>query len=528
MLQAHRKRHVRSLASKFFFLTAILVLWAVAVVIVYDFRHDSMGFGKGLLLCLVVLLVSGAISRMTTRLLARPLQLLSQGIESVRKGRLEPVQVSRTGDEIEYLGESFNSMIEALAESQRELRSMNEQLEERIRQRTEQLEIAMQQALAANRAKSEFLANISHELRTPMNGVLGMMDIVLESSLNPEQRESLETAQRCAYSLLTVLNDVLDLSKIEAGHMVIETIRFDIRTLLEDCVKTQATVAAQKGIDLRSGIDPQFPRYVEGDPLRLRQVLLNLLSNAVKFTEKGWVGLSVRGIPSDSSDSVGLELVVADTGIGIPASHQAYIFDTFTQADSSISRRFGGTGLGLAITRRLIEMQGGTIAVTSRPGEGSTFTVTLKYRRATAPSGVFVPAPAGETKGSGNLLVVEDNLVNQRLVQTMLSKQGYSVVLAGNGREALRTLEERPFRLVLMDVQMPDMDGFETTRRMRQDPRWRHLPIVAMTARAMQGDRELCIAAGMNGFVSKPIDRSHLISVVEEFALPADHTSASV
>src|SRR5688572_15363220 len=230
----------RSLASKFFVLTAALVFWVVAVILAYDLRQDTFDVSKGVLLFLIVLLVAGAISRVTIRLLARPLQQLQEGIQRAREGKLQPIEVTKTGDEIEFLGDSFNGMIAALRATQEELLKNKELLEERIRQRTEELEIAMRKALAASHAKSEFLANMSHELRTPMNGVLGMINIVLETKLDSEQRDHLETAHRCAYSLLTVLNDVLDISKIEAGKMALEDIVFDVHTILEEAVKTHS------------------------------------------------------------------------------------------------------------------------------------------------------------------------------------------------------------------------------------------------------------------------------------------------
>ena len=262
----------------------------VATSLWWDIHLHTFDWTKGLILCGVVLGVAAAISRFTNRLLARPLTLLEAGITSVREGRLEPIRVSRTGDEIEYLGESFNRMITALAASQEEIRQYQELLEERIRQRTQELEKAMHGALAASQAKSEFLANISHELRTPMNGLLGMLDLVLDSPVGGEQREQIEIAQRCAYSLLDLLNDILDLSKIEAGRMILEKVPFDLRSVAEDCVRAQGAKAQQKGVELRFEYDGDVTN-VTGDPLRLRQIVANLLSNAIKFTEKGWVSV---------------------------------------------------------------------------------------------------------------------------------------------------------------------------------------------------------------------------------------------
>lgn len=514
-MNPHRK--FRSLSTKFFLLTAGLVLWVVGVILAYDLRQDTFDLHKGLLLFVVVVLVAGAISRITTRLLARPLTLLHDGMQAVRSGRLEPVPVSRTGDEIEFLGESFNQMIAALSATRAELLRSKELLEERIRQRTQQLQVAMESALDASRAKSEFLANISHELRTPMNGILGMINIVLETELDARQREHLETARRCAFSLLATLNDVLDVSKIEAGRMALESIPFDLGVLLDDSLKTHAALAAQKRIELAADIATETRARVLGDPLRLRQILANLLSNAVKFTERGSVLLRARPSGEPSPGRLRVEISVSDTGIGIPLEKQRQIFDMFTQADSSISRRFGGTGLGLAITRSLVEMHHGSIHVESRPGEGSRFTVVLDYPLETSAPDAAASASTRHACPA-RILVVEDNLVNQKLVSAILEKHGYTVSVASSGYTALEELERHNFRLVLMDVQMPQLDGLQTTRLIRRDPRWRGLPIVAMTARAMEGDREECLEAGMNGLLSKPIHAAHLLSVVNEFS----------
>jgi signal transduction histidine kinase/DNA-binding response OmpR family regulator len=513
----------RSLSSKFSIFTAVLVLWVVGTILCWDLIQNNFDLTKGIILCGVVGVVAGAISRFTMKLLARPLALLQAGITGVREGRFEPIQVSRTGDEIEYLGESFNRMIETLAASKEEIRQHQELLEHRIRQRTEELEKAMHAALAASQTKSEFLANMSHELRTPMNGLLGMLDLVLDSGLSGDQREQLETAQRCAYSLLALLNDILDLSKIEAGKMLLEKIPFNVAEVIQDCVKAQVVKASQKRIELRFESNASALVEVLGDPLRVRQIVANLVSNGIKFTDRGWVRVSLTSkILTDGR--IELEIKVVDTGSGIPADKLPTIFEKFTQADGSITRKYGGTGLGLAITRRLVQMQGGTVRVESQPGQGSTFTVTLICDSAperpldtkpVAASSAISPAVA--TPGA-RLLLVEDNLVNQKVVLAILRKKGYQIDVANHGREALNKLDasDAAYNLILMDVQMPVLDGLEATRSIRRDPRWDAIPIIAMTAHAMNGDRERCLQAGMDAYISKPVQPAHLVSTIEK------------
>ncbi len=514
-----RPRRVRSLSAKYSAFTAALLGYVAFLYIAYDVAQGRFELGKALLLGLGTLLVAGALAMFTSRALARPLQHLREGIQAVSEGRLETIRVSRTGDEIECLGESFNSMIRALAQSREEVRQYQELLEKRIQERTAALERATAQALAASRAKSEFLANMSHELRTPMSGVLGMLDMVLESGLEPEQRDQLLTAKNCAVSLLALLNDILDLSKIEAGKMVLEEVPFDVRLAVAESMDAIRPQARAKKLALRIVIERGAPAWIVGDPMRFRQILNNLLSNAVKFTLEGRVELHLRRAGEAASPRLMIE--VSDTGIGIPADKLGAIFEEFTQADGSTSRKFGGTGLGLAITRKLVRMMGGEITVESEVGKGSTFRIELPCREVAGPPGAPAEAePAGASSGQeprkATILIAEDNLINQRVVAAMLRREGYQVETAAHGGEAIAALERLRPDLVLMDIQMPVVDGLEATRRIRANPRWRRLPIIALTAHAMAGDRDLCLASGMDDYLTKPVNRTQLVAAIEK------------
>jgi signal transduction histidine kinase/DNA-binding response OmpR family regulator len=510
-----------------------MLSWVAMLFIAWDAHQGQFNVIQVVLLAVMVPAMAFALSRFTHHLLAAPLVRLQEGIRGVENGRMEPIQVSETGDEIEYLGHQLNQMIGKLRASQAEVLEHRQMLEERIRQRTEALEEATQRAMSANRAKSEFLANISHELRTPMNGILGMLDIVLDDQLPDTHREHLEISKGCANTLLALLNDLLDLSKIEAGKMLLERIAFDVRLLSEDCSRALNAKAVEKGIELRFFADPAVPARIMGDPLRFRQILTNLLSNAVKFTEHGRVdvGLALR---EDEAGRPWLSLTVRDTGLGIPPGKLSDIFEDFTQADGSVSRKYGGTGLGLAITRRLVHMHGGTIQVQSRVGEGSTFLVELPVETAEPEHATVAPAPGVPASvvvkpGGALVLVVEDNLVNQKVVASMLTRHGFRVELAGNGREALSALNRIAVDIILMDVQMPEIDGLTTARLIRENPAWRNIPIVALTAHAMQGDRERCIQAGMNDYLSKPVAPLAVVECVRRHLLspaPAAKPSA--
>jgi PAS domain S-box-containing protein len=441
------------------------------------------------------------------------LRRASDGAFSWHLGRALPRRDDR--DEIvQWVGAVTD--IDESKRSKEALQEANDQLGLRVLERTSELRAAKEAAESANRAKSEFLANMSHEIRTPMNGIIGMTDLVLETAVDSEQRKYLGMLKTSGKVLLGLVNDILDFSKIEAGKLELEVIQFNLRECVNAALIPLTLRAQKKGLELRTHIADDVKQLLTGDSMRLRQILLNFADNAVKFTERGSVVVQVLAEAQRDGEQC-LHFSIKDTGIGILPEKQKLIFEAFAQVDGSTTRTYGGTGLGLAIASQLIEKMHGKIWIVSTLGMGTTFHFTAWFRVAETFSPRSVTMPKVNATSPLRILLAEDNEINRAFATGILARRGHSLVQAADGREALASTRRDSFDLILMDVQMPEMDGFEATRLIRaEEPLGRRTPIVAMTAHAMIGDRERCLAAGMDDYLSKPLDKTALLAIIEK------------
>jgi signal transduction histidine kinase/ActR/RegA family two-component response regulator len=481
----------------------------------------------------VSLTAAMVISSRVQRLIVAPVRELAAAARRITQKSDFSHRVERcSGDEHGALCDAFNAMLDHIETAQTELQEAHDQMEQRVVERTAQLQKAVEEATAASRAKSDFLANMSHEIRTPMTAVLGYADLLVEEErISPEGVERIETIRRNGRHLMSIINDILDVSKIEAGKMTVERIDCSVCRTLVDVVSLWRGRAIEKGLTLEVKYQGRIPERIRTDPTRLHQILANLLSNAIKFTNQGGINLIVSMIGPTPDGIARLQFEVIDTGVGMTPEQVEKVFQAFTQADETMTRRFGGTGLGLTIVKGLTHLLGGEIRVASELGKGTRFTLTI----AAGPlEGVRMiancreamltadrPAAGPPIQLGGRVLLVDDGKDNQSLISFHLRRAGAEVTVAENGQQGLEAALEAwqsgdPFRVVLMDMQMPVLDGYQATARLREAGY--PLPVIALTAHAMSHDRQKCLDAGCNDYLSKPVDKQHLLAKVAEHA----------
>lgn len=496
--------------------------------------HLASAALAGAILAGAALVAALAAHRLGRRAL-RPLDALRDTVAGVaRTCDLSARTVAGGPAEVDALATEVNAMLAALEQRDAGRRADQAALAADLAAARESLRVAAESAGAAARAKSIFLANMSHEVRTPLNAILGMTELALATHDRSAQEEHLRVVREAANSLLGMVDDLLDVARLEAGHAALESARFDLRAAVAEAAEPFVGRAGGKGLRFSIAVDPAVPDRVTGDVRRLRQILGNLVSNAVKFTERGSVELRVAAGPAEDGAACRLAFTVRDTGIGIPEDKRDLLFQAFSQVDGSATRTHGGTGLGLTLCNRLASLLGGTLRVESQPGRGSAFHLTLEFRRDMDAPGTprgeqsagppRLPAPDATGARRLHLLIAEDNPVNQRVAELILARLGHATAVAANGAEAVAAWQDGAFDAILMDVAMPVMSGLDATAAIRrlEAGASRRIPIIALTANAMPGDRDLCFRSGMDGYLRKPIRTDELSRVLEAIAAAAD------